>query len=67
MLFHYCLLASAKRIMQKHNDSLIKIIMGDKSPKSVQKKSNQKESKTTSANQKKQQATAAKQTPAKGR
>jgi hypothetical protein len=41
--------------------------MGDKSPKSVQKKSNQKQSKTASANQKKQQAVAAKQAPGKGR
>jgi hypothetical protein len=53
--------------MQMQNISVTKIIMGDKSPKSVQKKSNQKDSKTASANQKKQQATAAKQTPAKGR
>ena len=49
------------------NDESIQNIMGDKSPKSVQKKSNQKQSKTNSANQKKQQATAAKQAPSKGR
>jgi hypothetical protein len=67
ILFQYRLFASAKRIMQKQNNSLSKIVMGDKSPKSVQKKSNQKDSKTASANKKKQQATAAKQTPAKGR
>jgi len=41
--------------------------MGDKSPKSNQKKSSQKQAKTNDANQKKSQALAAKQTPAKGR
>ncbi len=35
--------------------------MGDKSPKSVNKKAAQKQSKTNTSNQKKQQATAAKQ------
>jgi hypothetical protein len=41
--------------------------MGDKSPKSNQKKSAQKQAKTNSANQKKSQAIASKQTAAKGR
>jgi hypothetical protein len=36
-------------------------IMGDKSPKAVQKQATQKQAKTASANQKKQQAVAAKQ------
>jgi hypothetical protein len=36
-------------------------IMGDRSPKAVHKKANQKQTATNSANQKKQQATAAKQ------
>jgi hypothetical protein len=41
-------------------------IMGDKSPKSVNKKAAQKQSKTNTSNQKKQQATAARQSvPAK--
>ena len=35
-------------------------IMGDKSPKAVQKQATQKQNKTASANQKKQQAIAAK-------
>ncbi|MEI8343003.1 MAG: hypothetical protein WCH43_15880 [Verrucomicrobiota bacterium] len=40
--------------------------MGDKSPKSVNKKAAQKQSKTNTSNQKKQQATAARQSvPAK--
>jgi hypothetical protein len=39
--------------------------MGDKSPKSVQKQSKQKQGKNDSAAQKKQQAQAAKQTPKK--
>ena len=49
------------------NDSLFKIHMGDKSPKAVQKKSGQKQSKTASSNQKKQQAIASKQASGKGR
>ena len=36
-------------------------IMGDKSPKAVQKQTTQKQTKTASTNQKKQQAVAAKQ------
>jgi len=36
-------------------------IMGDKSPKAVQKQATQKQTKTASTNQKKQQAVAAKQ------
>jgi hypothetical protein len=39
--------------------------MGDKSPKSNQKKSSQKHAKTSSANQKKSQAVAAKQAAGK--
>ena len=42
-------------------------IMGDRSPKSNQKKSSQKQSKTNSAEQKKKDAAAAKQAPAKNR
>jgi hypothetical protein len=41
--------------------------MGDRSPKSNQKKSNQKQSKANAADQKKQQAVAAKQANAKKR
>ena len=37
-------------------------IMGDKSPKAVNKQATQKQTKTNNANQKKQQAVAAKQT-----
>jgi hypothetical protein len=40
-------------------------IMGDRSPKSVQKQNKQKQDKNSAANQKKQQATAAKQSPKK--
>jgi hypothetical protein len=43
----------------------LKIFMGDRSPKSVQKQAKQKQTKSTSASQKKQQATTAKQTPKK--
>jgi hypothetical protein len=39
--------------------------MGDRSPKSNQKKSNQKQDKNNASNQKKQQATAAKQSAGK--
>ena len=39
--------------------------MGDRSPKSNQKKSNQKDSKATASNQKKQQAVANKQAAGK--
>ncbi len=39
--------------------------MGDKSPKSNQKKSTQKQTKASSADQKKQQAIAIKQSPTK--
>ena len=39
--------------------------MGDKSPKSVQKKSTQKQTKTSSANAKKKQAVVAKQAAGK--
>jgi hypothetical protein len=39
--------------------------MGDRSPKSVSKKANQKQAEKNSANQKKQQAMAAKQTGGK--
>ena len=39
--------------------------MGDKSPKSNQKKSTQKQAKTNSAEQKKKEAMAAKQAPGK--
>jgi hypothetical protein len=42
-------------------------IMGDKSPKSVQKKSTQKQTKSNSANLKKKQAVAAKQAAGKKR
>jgi hypothetical protein len=41
------------------------IIMGDKSPKSVQKKSTQKQTKTSAASQKKNQALASKQAAGK--
>jgi hypothetical protein len=41
--------------------------MGDKSPKSVNKKAAQKQSKTNSSNQKKQQASAAKQVAPAGK
>jgi len=41
--------------------------MGDRSPKSNQKKSAQKQAKTNSANQKKNQAITDKQTAGKGR
>jgi len=44
-----------------------KNIMGDRSPKSNQKKSSQKESKVSNDNQKKKDAVAAKQAPAKKR
>jgi Lyase len=43
----------------------IKTIMGDKSPKAVNKKTNQKQAEKNTADQKKQQAAAAKQPPAK--
>ena len=39
--------------------------MGDKSPKSIQKKSSQKQSKVSNANQQKNQAVAAKQASGK--
>jgi hypothetical protein len=42
-----------------------KVIMGDKSPKSVQKQAAQKQLKTNAAAQKKQQAAAAKQVAGK--
>ena len=41
--------------------------MGDKSPKSVNKKANQKQSKEVAADQKKKQAIAAKSSAGKGR
>ena len=42
-----------------------KKVMGDKSPKANQKKTGQKDAKTSSANQKKSAAVAAKSAPAK--
>ena len=39
--------------------------MGDRSPKSIQKKSTQKQTKTASVDQQKKQAAAAKQAPTK--
>jgi hypothetical protein len=55
------LLPSEKPIMPQVNQSRRQNkIMGDKSPKSNQKKSTQKQSKVSSADQKKKQAVAAK-------
>lgn len=42
-------------------EKIIKTAMGDKSPKSTQKKASQKATKTTAANKKKQQVAASKQ------
>ncbi len=47
--------------MQLSQPAEINKTMGDKSPKSNQKKTSQKQVKTSSANQKKKQAVAAKQ------
>ncbi len=62
------MLLSTGGIVRHSQDTRQKIfiIMGDKSPKSVNKKAAQKQSKTNTSNQKKQQVAAAKQAvPAK--
>ena len=53
--------AGKQRFRRRVNSNTKVKRMGDKSPKSNQKKSSQKQSKTNSADQKKQDAVAAKQ------
>jgi len=65
MLFTPLPLLTGWCLPERIRDSRSINIMGDRSPKSVQKQNKQKQDKNNAANQKKQQAAAAKQSPKK--